>query len=139
MNQDPWSSSLADDSDKSSCKSSPFSNRSSDSSNESSTESSFDKELSSDKEDSLSGLGSYEIITKSNLHAFVQKIDLSASMDDQAYDMMGKIADAFVNDVALRIVKLAKYRKERLGLLDLKFIFKREYNMEFGGDTILTE
>lgn len=80
-----------------------------------------------------------QIITKSNLHAFVQKIDLSASMDDQAYDMMGKIADAFVNDVALRIVKLAKYRKERLGLLDLKFIFKREYNMEFGSDTILTE
>lgn len=70
MNQDPWSSALADDSDKSSCKSSPFSNRSSDSSNESSTESSFDKELSSDKEDSLSGLGSYEVskvlIIKSN-------------------------------------------------------------------------
>ncbi|KAH8262628.1 hypothetical protein KR026_003802, partial [Drosophila bipectinata] len=132
MNQDAWSLALGDDSDKSSSKSSRASSRSTDSSNESSCESSIDTPLFNDKRDSSSGLGSsYEIISRTNLNAFVQKIDLCVSLDDQAYDILAKVADAFVNDVALRIVKLAKYRRERVGFFDLKFILKREYNMEF--------
>ncbi|KAH8333074.1 hypothetical protein KR074_004128, partial [Drosophila pseudoananassae] len=134
MNQNPWYLARGDDSDTSSCKSSRFSSSSTDSS-ESSYESSIDTPLFNDNKDSLSKLASsYEIITRTNLNTFVQKIDSKASMDDQTYDIMANIADAFVNDVALRIVKLAKYRKERVGLLDLNFILKREYNMEFAND-----
>jgi len=45
--------------------------------------------------------------------------------------MLAKIADSFADDVSMRMVKLAQFRKSRVGLLDLKFILKREYNMEF--------
>ncbi|KAH8412717.1 hypothetical protein KR009_004878 [Drosophila setifemur] len=130
--KDPWSLAFnGDDSDKSSCNGSPYSNRSTSSSSESSSESSVENELSSDKEN-LSHLGSSsDIISKNSLQIFVQKIDPNASLDDQAYDMLAKIADAFVNDVSMRIVKLAKYRKDRLSLLDLEFTIKREYNLEF--------
>jgi len=62
---------------------------------------------------------------------FVQKIDANSSLDDQGCDMMARIADAFVNDISMRIVKLAKYRKSDVSVLDLKFILKREFNMEF--------
>lgn len=62
---------------------------------------------------------------------FVQKIDANSSLDDQGCDMMARIADAFVNDVSMRMVKLAKYRKSDVSVLDLKFILKREFNMEF--------
>lgn len=72
-----------------------------------------------------------QIISEANLKQFVHKVDRNAVLDDQAIDMMAKIADVFVNDVARRVVKLAQYRKERMSLLDLKFTLKREYNMEF--------
>jgi len=62
---------------------------------------------------------------------FVQKIDANSSLDDQGCDMMARIADAFVNDISMRMVKLAKYRKSDVSVLDLKFILKREFNMEF--------
>ncbi|EDX03735.1 GD22695 [Drosophila simulans] len=44
---------------------------------------------------------------------------------------MARIADSFVNDVSMRMVKLAKYRKSDVSVVDLKFILKREFNMEF--------
>jgi len=52
-------------------------------------------------------------------------------LDDQAADLVTKCANAFIKDVCMRLTKLAKYRNDVPGLLDLKFILKREYNMEF--------
>uniref|UniRef100_A0A6P4EGG6 Transcription initiation factor TFIID subunit 12 n=1 Tax=Drosophila rhopaloa TaxID=1041015 RepID=A0A6P4EGG6_DRORH len=131
-NKDLWSYGLnGDDSDKSSGNESPFSTRSSSSSSETSSESSVEKEPSSEMENICIPGGTYDIITKGNLQQFVQKIDVNSSLDDQGCDMMAKIADAFVNDVSMRIVKLAKHRKSRVSLLDLEFVLKREYNMEF--------
>lgn len=79
----------------------------------------------------LTGFNISQIIRKSNLNRFVQKIDKSASLDDQAADLVAKCANAFIKDVSMRLVKLAKYRNDTPGLLDLKFTLKREYNMEF--------
>ncbi|XP_043657538.1 transcription initiation factor TFIID subunit 12 [Drosophila teissieri] len=131
-NKDPWSFALnGDDSDKSSGNESPFSTRSSSSSSDTSSDSSVEKEPATEMESLCIPGGSYDIISKSNMQQFVQKIDGNASLDDQGCDMMARIADAFVNDVSMRMVKLAKYRKSHVGVLDLKFVLKREYNMEF--------
>ncbi|XP_017117197.1 transcription initiation factor TFIID subunit 12 isoform X3 [Drosophila gunungcola] len=124
-NKEPRSFGLngnGDDSDKSSGNESPFSTRSSSSSSDTSSDSSVEKEPSSEAESLCIPSGSYD---------FVQKTDANASLDDQGCDLMAKIADAFVNDVSMRMVKLAKHRKSRVGLLDLEFVLKREYNMEF--------
>ncbi|XP_017043970.1 uncharacterized protein LOC108089980 [Drosophila ficusphila] len=130
--KDPWSCALnGDDSDKSSSNESPSTTRSSSSSSDSSSESSDEKKPASEMESLSIPGGSYDIVTKGNLHHFVEKIDANATLDDQASDMVAKIADAFANDVAMRIVKLGKHRKSRVGLLDLEFVLKREYNMEF--------
>ncbi|XP_016997653.2 transcription initiation factor TFIID subunit 12 [Drosophila takahashii] len=131
-NKDFWSFGRnGDDSDKSSDSETHFSTRSSSSSSDSSSDSCVEVKPSSEMESLCVPGGSYDIITKSNLQQFVQKIDGNSSLDDQGCDMMAKIADAFANDVSMRMVKLAKYRKSRVGLLDLKFVLKREYNMEF--------
>ncbi|KAI8042262.1 transcription initiation factor TFIID subunit 12 isoform X1 [Drosophila gunungcola] len=133
-NKEPRSFGLngnGDDSDKSSGNESPFSTRSSSSSSDTSSDSSVEKEPSSEAESLCIPSGSYDIITKAHLQQFVQKTDANASLDDQGCDLMAKIADAFVNDVSMRMVKLAKHRKSRVGLLDLEFVLKREYNMEF--------
>ncbi|XP_017117196.1 transcription initiation factor TFIID subunit 12 isoform X2 [Drosophila gunungcola] len=125
-NKEPRSFGLngnGDDSDKSSGNESPFSTRSSSSSSDTSSDSSVEKEPSSEAESLCIPSGSYD--------QFVQKTDANASLDDQGCDLMAKIADAFVNDVSMRMVKLAKHRKSRVGLLDLEFVLKREYNMEF--------
>ncbi|XP_017858299.1 PREDICTED: uncharacterized protein LOC108610615 [Drosophila arizonae] len=87
--------------------------------------------VESDKEYTCSSTNKYHIIRKSNLSRFVQKIDKSATLDDQAADLVSKCAYAFVRDVSMRLVKLAKYRNAEPSLLDLKFTLKREYNMEF--------
>ncbi|XP_030371643.1 transcription initiation factor TFIID subunit 12 [Scaptodrosophila lebanonensis] len=73
----------------------------------------------------------YDIITRPNLDRFVQECDENAVLDDQAADLIMKLADAFVEDVSMRVVKLAKYRNDELSALDVKFILKREYNIEF--------
>ncbi|XP_037708369.1 suppressor protein SRP40 [Drosophila subpulchrella] len=131
-NKDFWSFGRNDDdSDKSSGNETPFSTRSSSSSSESSSDSSDEKAQSSEMETLSIQEGSYDIISKSHLQQFVQKIDGNSSLDDQGSDMMAKIADSFADDVSMRMVKLAQFRKSRVSLLDLKFILKREYNMEF--------
>jgi len=151
-NKDLWSFGRDDDdSDKSSEDETPFSTRSSSSSSESSSDSSDEMAQSSEMENIPIQEGSYDvsndfphqevlieplfsptqIISKSHLLQFVQKIDGSCSLDDQGSDMLAKIADSFADDVSMRMVKLAQFRKSRVGLLDLKFILKREYNMEF--------
>lgn len=61
----------------------------------------------------------------------MQRIDKTATLDDQAADLVAKCANAFIKDVSMRLVKLAKYRNSEPSLLDLKFTLKREYNMEF--------
>lgn len=61
----------------------------------------------------------------------MQRIDKAATLDDQAADLVSKCANAFIKDVSMRLVKLAKYRNSEPSLLDLKFTLKREYNMEF--------
>ncbi|XP_016955021.1 uncharacterized protein LOC108027910 [Drosophila biarmipes] len=132
-NKDLWSFGRSDsDSDKSSGNETPFLTRSSSSSSDnSSSDSSDEKAQSSETENLPLPGGSYDIITKSNMQQFVQKIDGNSSLDDQGCDLMATIADSFADDVSMRIVKLAQYRKSRVGLLDLKFVLKREYNMEF--------
>lgn len=61
----------------------------------------------------------------------MQRIDKTATLDDQAADLVAKCGNAFIKDVSMRLVKLAKYRNSEPSLLDLKFTLKREYNMEF--------
>ncbi|KAH8402998.1 hypothetical protein KR222_002776 [Zaprionus bogoriensis] len=85
----------------------------------------------SDKEYMNSTANQLHIICKTNLDRFVQRIDKTASMDEQASDLVAKCANAFIRDVSMRLVKLAKYRNNEPGLLDLQFTLKREYNMEF--------
>ncbi|XP_064535382.1 uncharacterized protein Taf12L [Drosophila montana] len=97
--------------------------------------SSKSNQAESDKEYICSSTNKYHIIRKSNLNRFVQKIDKTASLDDQAADLVAKCANAFVKDVSMRLVKLAKYRNAEPSLLDLKFTLKREYNMEFPQQT----
>ncbi|KMY88112.1 transcription initiation factor TFIID subunit 12 [Drosophila simulans] len=131
-NMDPWSFALNfDDSDKSSDNESHSSTRSSSRSSDTSSESSVEKEPATVIESQSVPGGSYDIITKSNMLQFVQKIDANSSLDDQGCDLMARIADSFVNDVSMRMVKLAKYRKSDVSVVDLKFILKREFNMEF--------
>nr|AAV33345.1 TAF-like protein [Drosophila melanogaster] len=132
-NMEPWSFALNfDDSDKSSDNESHSSTRSSSRSSDTSIDtSSVEKEPASVIESQSVPGGSYDIISKTNMLQFVQKIDANSSLDDQGCDMMARIADAFVNDVSMRMVKLAKYRKSDVSVLDLKFILKREFNMEF--------
>eukprot|EP00099_Drosophila_melanogaster_P017887 NP_608852.1 TBP-associated factor 30kD subunit alpha-2 [Drosophila melanogaster] len=132
-NMEPWSFALNfDDSDKSSDNESHSSTRSSSRSSDTSIDtSSVEKEPASVIESQSVPGGSYDIISKTNMLQFVQKIDANSSLDDQGCDMMARIADAFVNDISMRIVKLAKYRKSDVSVLDLKFILKREFNMEF--------
>ncbi|EDW54263.1 transcription initiation factor TFIID subunit 12 [Drosophila sechellia] len=131
-NMDPWSFALNfDDSDKSSDNESHSSTRSSSRSSDTSSESSVEKEPATAIESQSVPGGSYDIITKSNMLQFVQKIDANSSLDDQGCDLMARIADSFVNDVSMRMVKLAKYRKSDVSVMDLKFILKREFNMEF--------
>ncbi|XP_034474231.1 uncharacterized protein LOC117781570 [Drosophila innubila] len=101
------------------------------SSNCSLSSSSKSNQAESDKEYMCSSDNKYHIIRKTNLNRFVQKIDKAASLDDQAADLVAKCANAFIKDVSMRLVKLAKYRNDTPGLLDLKFTLKREYNMEF--------
>ncbi|XP_017025402.1 uncharacterized protein Taf12L [Drosophila kikkawai] len=126
----------SDDSDSSFGNGSPLTNRSSSSSSDTSSVSSVKSNSSSSEEERNLLDSNYDIITELNLKQFVFRVDRYAVLDDQAVDMVAKIADVFVNDVARRVVKLAQYRKERMSLLDLKFTLKREYNMEFPHDIV---
>ncbi|XP_017063298.2 transcription initiation factor TFIID subunit 12 [Drosophila eugracilis] len=119
-NKGPWSSRNNDDSDSSSGNDMIFGARSSSTSTDTSSESSVEKEQPTEMEYLCIPGGSYDIISNSSIQQLVQKIDGSSSLDDQGCDMIAKIADAFVNDVAVRMVKLAKHRKDKVGLLDLK-------------------
>ncbi|EDX03736.1 GD22694 [Drosophila simulans] len=84
-NMDPWSFALNfDDSDKSSDNESHSSTRSSSRSSDTSSESSVEKEPATVIESQSVPGGSYDIITKSNMLQFVQKIDANSSLDDQA-------------------------------------------------------
>ncbi|ALC38128.1 Taf12L [Drosophila busckii] len=85
----------------------------------------------SDQEFIYASGNSYNLISRPNLNRFVHRIDKTATVDEQAADLAVKCAEAFVKDVVMRSVKLAKYRNSVPDVLDLKFTLKREYNMEF--------
>ncbi|KAH8389546.1 hypothetical protein KR200_010953, partial [Drosophila serrata] len=121
----------SDDSDSSFGNGSPLTTRSTSASSDTSSVSSVKSKSSSSEEESRFPNSNYDIITEANLKQFVQRVDKLAVLDDQAVDMLAKMADVFVNDVARNVVKLAHYRKDRMSMLDLKFTLKREYNMEF--------
>ncbi|KAH8257712.1 hypothetical protein KR038_007890, partial [Drosophila bunnanda] len=121
----------SDDSDSSFGNGSPLTTRSSNTSSDTSSVGSVKSKSSSSEEESRFPDSNYDIVTELNLRQFVLRVDRLAVLDDQAVDMLAKIADVFVNDVARRVVTLAQYRKDRMSMLDLKFTLKREYNMEF--------
>ncbi|XP_051858280.1 uncharacterized protein LOC132798224 [Drosophila nasuta] len=98
---------------------------------DSSSLSSTDQSLSQAEDDEKSSETNNHLVHQKFLNDFVEKVDSIASMDEQAVDLTVKCMNAITNDICRRVVQIAKYRKVEPDILDLKFVLKREYNMEF--------
>ncbi|XP_062127361.1 uncharacterized protein LOC133839784 [Drosophila sulfurigaster albostrigata] len=98
---------------------------------DSSSLSSTDQSLSQAEDDEKTSETNNHLVHQKFLNDFVEKVDSIASMDEQAVDLTVKCMNAITNDICRRVVQIAKYRKVEPDILDLKFVLKREYNMEF--------